>query len=104
MKTKTANRYSLPLMESLQSRVLLSASTMVTQTNLVSDGGSSSPTAANTDPSLINPWGAAIGTDNDIWVSNNNSGTTTLYTASGANAGLPAITIPALRARPAWPD
>jgi uncharacterized protein (TIGR03118 family) len=94
MKTKTANRCLLPVMEALASRTLLSAAPMVTQTNLVTDGGSASPTAANTDPNLINPWGLAIGTDNDIWVSNNNGGTTTLYTATGGPAGLPAISIP----------
>ncbi|MGA2230941.1 MAG: TIGR03118 family protein [Tepidisphaeraceae bacterium] len=94
MKTKPAYRRRLPLMEPLQSRLLLSAAPMVTQTNLVTDGGPNSPAAANTDPSLINPWGLTIGTDNDLWVSNNNSGTTTLYNAGGGSAGLPAISIP----------
>jgi uncharacterized protein (TIGR03118 family) len=94
MKVKPANRRHLPLMETLQSRVLMSGAPLLSQTNLVTDGGANSPTAAHTDPSLINPWGVEIGSDNDIWVSNNNSGTTTLYTANGGNAGLPAITIP----------
>jgi uncharacterized protein (TIGR03118 family) len=94
MKTKTPNRCLLPVMEALPSRTMLSAAPLLTQTNLVTDGGSASPTAPNTDPSLINPWGLAIGTDNDIWVSNNNGGTTTLYTATGGPAGLPAISIP----------
>jgi len=81
-------------MEPLPARVLLTAAPLITQTNLVTDGGPHSPTAAHTDSSLINPWGLTIGTDHDLWASNNNSGTTTLYTANGSFAGLPAISIP----------
>jgi uncharacterized protein (TIGR03118 family) len=84
----------LPMMEPLPGRVLLSGNPLITQTNLVTDGGPFSPTASHTDPSLINPWGLAIGNDNDLWVSNNNSGTTTLYNGTGGPGGLPAITIP----------
>ncbi len=49
-------------------------------TNLVSDG---SVPAVTTDPSLINPWGISYAPGNPFWVSDNNSGVSTLYDGSG---------------------
>jgi uncharacterized protein (TIGR03118 family) len=61
-----------------------------TQTNLVSDG---SIPAANTDPNLKNPWGVSFSPSGPFWVSDNNSGLTTLYNSSGAIQSL-VVTIP----------
>ena len=50
------------------------------QTNLVSDIASMAPTH---DPNLKNPWGITRSSGSPWWVSNNNSGTSTLYDGSG---------------------
>jgi len=52
-----------------------------TQTNLVSDIPGMAPL---TDPHLTNPWGITRSATSPWWVSNNNSGTSTLYTGAGA--------------------
>jgi uncharacterized protein (TIGR03118 family) len=60
------------------------------QTNLVSDMAGA---AAHTDPKLINPWGIAFVPGHAFWVSDNNSGYSTIYDASGVsqfNVGIPA--------------
>jgi uncharacterized protein (TIGR03118 family) len=71
-----------------------------TQTNLVSD---QSGVAAVTDPNLVNPWGLtrSPGTTakpgSPWWVSDNNSGFSTLYTGAGAIIpinGTGTVTIP----------
>jgi len=55
------------------------------QTNLVSD---TAPTmAANTDAKLVNPWGIAFIPGSPFWISDNNSGFTTLYNQTGALNG-----------------
>ncbi len=72
---------------------VLSASTF-DQTNLVS---SVPGLAAHTDPNLIDPWGVAFAGASPFWISNQNSGTTTLYDGAGnliQVGGNPAITIP----------
>src|ERR1700693_3468454 len=51
------------------------------QTNLVSDIMGKAPV---TDPNLKNPWGITRSSGSPWWVSNNNSGTSTLYTGAGA--------------------
>jgi uncharacterized protein (TIGR03118 family) len=60
-------------------------------TNLVSDG---SVPAVTVDPSLINPWGISYSPGNPFWVSNNGSGTSTLYSGAGSKIPL-TVTIPA---------
>jgi len=50
------------------------------QTNLVSDIASMAPV---TDPNLKNPWGLTRSATSPWWVANNNSGTSTLYNATG---------------------
>lgn len=50
------------------------------QTNLVSD---LSGMANNTDPLLVNPWGVAFSKGGPIWVSDNNSGFSTVYNGAG---------------------
>ena len=38
---------------------------------------------ANTDPSLVNPWGIALSATGPFWVSNNHAGNTTVYNGNG---------------------
>jgi uncharacterized protein (TIGR03118 family) len=64
------------------------------QTNLVSDIAGMAPL---TDPNLKNPWGLTRSSGSPWWVSNNNSGTSTLYTGAGAAVpinGTGFVTIP----------
>ncbi len=49
-------------------------------TNLVSDIAGMAPV---TDPNLKNPWGITRSSTSPWWVANNNSGTSTLYNATG---------------------
>ena len=59
-----------------------------TRTDLVSDIPGK---AAHTDPNLVNPWGLTLG--NEFWVSNNGTGTSTLYDLEGDPLPL-VVTIP----------
>jgi uncharacterized protein (TIGR03118 family) len=61
------------------------------QTNLVSDQAGM---AVTTDPSLVNPWGMARSTTSPWWISDNNSGLSTLYNGAGVKSSL-SVTIPA---------
>ncbi|MGA9389305.1 MAG: TIGR03118 family protein [Candidatus Sulfotelmatobacter sp.] len=54
-------------------------------TNLVSNQAG---IAAHTDPLLVNAWGLVYGPGGPFWLSDNGSGWSTLYTASGAKEGL----------------
>ena len=72
-----------------------------TQTNLVADLPG---VAAVTDPSLVNPWGLSRSAGSPWWVSNNGTGTSTLYTGAGAIIpinGNGIVTIPAPTGAPA---
>jgi uncharacterized protein (TIGR03118 family) len=51
------------------------------QTRLVADVVGTG--ARTVDPSLVNPWGIAFGPTGALWVSNNGTGTSTLYDAAG---------------------
>lgn len=60
------------------------------QTNLVSD----IPGVAEfTDPGLVNPWGIVASGTSPFWISDNNSGLSTLYTGTGSKVAL-TVTIP----------
>jgi uncharacterized protein (TIGR03118 family) len=61
-----------------------------TQTNLVSD---TPGMAAVTDPNLVNPWGMSRSSGSPWWISDNGTGLTTLYGATGTPASL-VVTIP----------
>ena len=79
--------------------------TTFSQTDLVSDG---SVPAEQTDPNLINPWGATYGPTGPFWISDNGMGLSSIYSVSGQNVTLnaiPPITIapPAPGAGPAAP-
>jgi uncharacterized protein (TIGR03118 family) len=71
-------------LESLEDRSVPSATGFV-QTNLVSDIPG---LAAVTDPQLINPWGLSSSPTSDLWVSDNQTGFSTLYDGQGTKAGL----------------
>jgi uncharacterized protein (TIGR03118 family) len=60
-----------------------SSSGTVLQTNLVSDLPG---VAAVTDPNLVNAWGISESSGSPFWVSDNNSGLTTLYQVPGAGS------------------
>jgi len=62
------------------------------EVKLVAD--QSSAGAAQTDPSLVNPWGIAIGGSGAFWLSANGAGKSTIYDRTGATL-LAAITVPA---------
>jgi uncharacterized protein (TIGR03118 family) len=64
-----------------------STSSAYTVQNLVSDVPG---LAAQTDPNLVNPWGVALNASGPFWISNNHTGTTTLY--NGAGQPFPAAT------------
>ena len=70
------------------------------QTNLTGDtaGG-----AANVDPMLINPWGIAYFPNKPFWISDNNSGFSTLYNQNGVPAGQFTVPAPAGSGNPATP-
>jgi uncharacterized protein (TIGR03118 family) len=61
------------------------------QDNLVSDVAGS---AARTDPNLVNAWGIVAGPNTPFWISNNHSGTSTLYQGNSKPASL-VVTVPA---------
>jgi uncharacterized protein (TIGR03118 family) len=69
-----------PLLEALEDRCVPSAATEFVQTNLVADKPGQ---AANTDPQLVNPWGLTTGPGGPFWVSDNQTGVTTLYDNNG---------------------
>jgi uncharacterized protein (TIGR03118 family) len=58
----------------------LSASSIYTQTNLVSD---ISGMAVTTDPNLKNPWGMSFSQTSPFWISNQVTNTSTLYDGAG---------------------
>jgi len=63
-------------------------------TNLVSDIAGMAPA---TDPNLKNPWGITRSSGSPWWVSNNNSGTSTLYNGTGGSIpinGTGFVTVP----------
>ena len=62
------------------------------QTNLTSDIPG---VAINTDPRLVNPWGISFAPTNAFWISDNNSGLSTLYNGRGKRQSLVVIVPPA---------
>lgn len=78
---------------------LLLSDVVFTQTNLVSDVPG---TARNTDSDLKNPWGVSFGPTTPFWVSNQGSGTSTLYDGAGNKVPL-TVPIPAGSTPPSGP-
>lgn len=60
------------------------------QTNLVSDiqGVTQNPPGGQADTQLLNPWGLVASPTSPWWVSDNNSGLSTLYNGQGVKQGL----------------
>ena len=54
------------------------------RTDLTVDKSSVSPSAPNVDSNLVNAWGISRGTTSPWWISDNGTGLSTLYNASGA--------------------
>ena len=69
------------------------------QINLVSDV---SGLATYTDPNLINPWGVAFSPTSPFWVSNQGSGTSTLYNGLGVANSL-VVSVPGASTGPTGP-
>ena len=70
---------------------LLAQQAGYSQTNLVSN---TAGVGATTDTQLLNPWGISVLPGEDFWISDNNSGVSTLYDQNGnKDAGL-VVTIP----------
>jgi uncharacterized protein (TIGR03118 family) len=77
--------------EGLEERALLAGgATGFVQSNLVSDVPG---LAAFTDAQLINPWGISASAQSPFWISDNQSGFSTLYDGAGNKAGL-VVSIP----------
>ena len=81
------------------------SATTFSQTNLISDGA---VPAQQTDPNLVNPWGVAYSPTSPFWISDNNSGFSSIETVTGGTVmlnSIPPITIapPAPGAGPATP-
>jgi uncharacterized protein (TIGR03118 family) len=82
--------------------LLLPASALAQQyhrTDLTTDASTVSPSAPNVDPDLVNPWGLARGSGSPWWVSDNGTGLSTLYNATGVKVLLqqgkqPSVVIP----------
>jgi uncharacterized protein (TIGR03118 family) len=93
------------------STAALSTAQPVNQINLVTDNAtflaSQGFTPANTvDPNLINPWGMSFSPTSPFWVSNQGTGTTTLYTGNGTPFPQPnplVVTIPGSASGPSGP-
>jgi uncharacterized protein (TIGR03118 family) len=66
-------------------------STAYTETKLVADVSTLGATFV--DPNLVNPWGLAFNPTGTLWVSNNGTGTSTLYSGTGVKQAL-TVTIP----------
>lgn len=64
-----------------------------TRTDLTQDAGGVSPTAANTDSNLVNPWGLSRASGSPWWAADNGTGLSTLYDAAGIPQSL-VVTIP----------
>ena len=58
------------------------------ETPIVSDQPGVAPV---TDPNLINPWGISFGPNTPLWVANNGTSTSTLYSTNPAAAKLPLV-------------
>ena len=59
-----------------------------TRTDLTADVSSTSATAANLDPNLVNAWGLSRSSGSPWWVSDNGTGLSTLYNAAGVAQAL----------------
>jgi uncharacterized protein (TIGR03118 family) len=83
-----------PKFERLESRTLMAVTLpTVVQTNLVSDNTTIIP-AAHANANLINAWGLSIAPTGNIWVSDNGTGTSTVFDQAGVSVPPTLVTIP----------
>src|SRR6266536_6623014 len=68
----------------------LASAQQYSQTNLVSDVPG---WAATVDPNLVNSWGMAFSATSPVWIADNGTGLSTLYTGTGSIVPL-VVTIP----------
>ncbi len=61
------------------------------QTNLVTDPNPPGVTVPLQDPNLINPWGVSYSPTGPFWISDNNSGLSSIYAVSGTSVTINAI-------------
>ncbi len=66
---------------------------MYHRTDLTADSSSTSSSAANTDPNLVNAWGMSRASTSPWWISDNGTGLSTLYNTTGVPQAL-VVTIP----------
>ena len=59
-----------------------------TRTDLTADVSTTSATAANLDPNLVNAWGLSRASGSPWWISDNGTGFSTLYNGAGVAQGL----------------
>jgi len=83
--------------------ILLGASNGLAQhyqrTDLTADNSNTSPTAANIDPNLVNPWGMSRSSGSPWWISDNGKSLATLYGATGSPKQL-VVSIPLPNGQP----
>jgi uncharacterized protein (TIGR03118 family) len=102
--SRTRNRqYAAPMATLLLTLFLLSSGSALAQhyqrTDLTADNSSTSPTAANFDPNLVNAWGIARASGSPFWISDNGTSLSTLYDGTGAPRSL-VVSIPAPNGQP----
>jgi uncharacterized protein (TIGR03118 family) len=89
------NKFLIPALlsavVSFATSVVFAQTNSYQQTNLVSDMAGA---ASHTDPKLLNPWGISFFPGQAFWISDNNSGYSTVYDANGATELAP-VPIPA---------
>jgi uncharacterized protein (TIGR03118 family) len=73
------------------------------QTNLVGNTATVTPAPAHVDANLVNPWGIAFFPGGPFWISDNNSGFSTLYDQNGVLQGTFTIPPPGGSTLPATP-
>lgn len=88
MKRKALFSVILALVLSLGVTIAMAQTDTYEQRNLVSDMAGA---AAHTDPKLINPWGISFVPGQPFWISDNNSGYSTVYDATGATQLAPVL-------------
>ena len=69
------------------------------RTDLTTDNSSTSATAPNVDPNLVNPWGMARSSGSPWWIADNGTGLSTLYDSTGLPKSL-VVSIPAPNGQP----
>ena len=69
------------------------------RTDLTTDNSSTSATAPNIDPNLVNPWGIARSSGSPWWISDNGTSLSTLYDSTGAPKSL-VVSIPLPNGQP----